>query len=213
MPHVRIEKSQSQRISLAIIALNEEQYIGEALNSAVGDGTSVFDEIIVVDGGSTDNTKTIAHKYTTNIFVNKFEDDFAKQRNFAISKCTCPWIFMLDADERISLNLLTIIPELLEGNENVDLFFLPRINTIKDLQSKPWLISQYGWKIDEKDRVNYPDWQGRIFKNRPNICWSGRVHERITGAKVIAYLEGYDLIHEKDWERQIRQNNYYSKLT
>jgi hypothetical protein len=60
---------------------------------------------------------------------------------------------------------------------------------------------------------NYPDVQSRICKNREDIKWVGRVHERIVGYSTSGALpEGYDLMHPKDIQRQEKQNSYYDKL-
>jgi glycosyltransferase involved in cell wall biosynthesis len=198
----------SAKASLALITLNEESCIEAALSSA----GNCFHEIVVVDGGSRDTTCTIARRFTDKVVINKFPGDFAAQRNVAIEHCLCPWIFMLDADELISQDLCMVLPELLEANDNVDLFWLPRINTITDLIDKPWLVAEYGWHIDDQNRINYPDWQGRLFRNKPQIRWAGKVHERIQGHKTMAFLNGYHLLHPKTWERQIRQNSQYAKM-
>ncbi len=79
-----------------IIAKNEEHQIERALKSL-----KFCDEIIFVDTGSNDNTKKIAQQYTKHVYHFEWIDDFSAVRNFAISKCTQPWIVYVDADDEI----------------------------------------------------------------------------------------------------------------
>jgi glycosyltransferase involved in cell wall biosynthesis len=89
-----------EKISVIIITLNEEKNIDRCLESVKS-----FDEIVVVDSGSTDRTVDIARKYTGTIFHRRF-DNFSSQKNFALSKCRNSWILSLDADEFISSHLM-----------------------------------------------------------------------------------------------------------
>ena len=57
----------------------------------------------------------------------------------------------------------------LESNKEVDLFFVPRINTVEGLT--PTHIKKWGWKVGENGWINFPDYQWRIYKNDPKIVW------------------------------------------
>lgn len=85
------------KISLCMIVKNEEKTIGRCLGSA-GD---IFDEIIIVDTGSTDRTKQEAGKFTEKIYDFAWIDDFSAARNFSFSKATMDYIFWMDADDMI----------------------------------------------------------------------------------------------------------------
>jgi hypothetical protein len=77
------------------------------------------------------------------------------------------------------------------------------------------LVYEWGWVVNEKGWLNYPDWQGRIFKNRPNIRWEKPVHEQIIGFQTYAHLpmeQKYSIVHPKDIDRQIKQNNKYKEI-
>ena len=82
-------------ISLCMIVKNEEEVLDNCLSSI----SDVVDEIIIVDTGSTDSTKSICKKFTDKIFDFKWCDDFSKARNFAFSKASCEYIMWLDADD------------------------------------------------------------------------------------------------------------------
>jgi hypothetical protein len=74
-------------------------------------------------------------------------------------------------------------------------------------------INKWGWKQDEQGRINFPDWQGRLY--RKGLNWHGKVHEKIIGAKKYSIMpedEGFCILHPKTIERQERQNNFYSKI-
>jgi hypothetical protein len=91
------------------------------------------------------------------------------------------------------------------------MFSVPHINTVEGLTEQH--IRQWGWRVDERGWVNYPDYQNRIFKNKPEIHWVNKVHEKIIGAMSTAELPpSLDLIHPKTIERQEKQNNYYNTL-
>ena len=69
--------------------------------------------------------------------------------------------------------------------------------------------------MDDDGRVNFPDYQCRIFKNVKRIKWKNKVHEVLTGFKTQAHLPANDefcLIHIKDIERQEKQNALYNTL-
>lgn len=83
------------KLSLAMIVKNEAKYIERCLNSI----KSTVDEIIVVDTGSTDNTKLIAQKCGAQVFDFAWCDDFSAARNFSLEQTTGDWILVLDADE------------------------------------------------------------------------------------------------------------------
>lgn len=84
-------------ISVCMIVKNEEAVLSRCLNSL----KEIADEIIIVDTGSTDNTKQIAQQYTKDIYDFKWTDDFSKARNYSLSKATKEYIYIADADEEI----------------------------------------------------------------------------------------------------------------
>ena len=111
------------KLSLFIITFNEEENIGRCLEAA----KDICDEIIVVDSGSSDGTKSIAEKYGAKFFTRKF-DGFAAQKGYALSQCAGEWALSLDADEFIDEDLKTEIRKITAGGESADGYEILRIN-------------------------------------------------------------------------------------
>jgi hypothetical protein len=148
-----------------------------------------------------------------NLIESEFDNDFAQWKNLLNSQCSGDWIFQLDADEYLEADLIHNLEEILENNVDKDLILVPRINTVEGLTKEH--IQKWGWRVDEKGWVNFPDVQTRIYKNSDKIGWSGKVHERIMGFESYTNFpleEVYCIKHPKTIERQERQNNYYDSL-
>ena len=97
------------KISAIIPTYNEEIHIEDAIKSV-----SFADEIIVIDSYSTDRTVELANKYDIRLIKHVF-DDFSTQKNYAIEQAKNDWIYVLDADERVTENLRV---EILEAVKN-----------------------------------------------------------------------------------------------
>ena len=141
-----------------------------------------------------------------------FDGHFANLKNALTEACLGDYIFQIDADEMPSPYLMQYLPLLLENN-NVEVLRVPRINTVKGLTQEH--IQKWGWIVDNKGRVNWPDLQWRIYKRTPEIRWKNKVHEILEGYKTHAILpleEELALEHHKDIERQEKQNEYYNTL-
>jgi glycosyltransferase involved in cell wall biosynthesis len=202
-------------ISYAITACNEEEELIRLLNQL----TFILDkedEIVV----QLDTTATMKIKYVIDDYpvVKSIEfgldKDFATFKNNLKNHCTKDYIFFIDADEYPTEHLLKLLKQVITANSGVECFALPRINTVKGLTSEH--INKWGWFINDKGWINYPDYQTRICKNTPEIKWTGKVHERLTGYKVSSHFppehEDWVLIHPKTIERQEQQNNLYSQI-
>jgi hypothetical protein len=143
----------------------------------------------------------------------EFEGNFADWKNKLTSLCTGDYIFQIDADELPNESLIQILPDILEKNNGVDLIWVPRVNTVYGLTAEH--IKRWGWAVNGSGWVNWPDWQGRIYKNHPSVCWENPVHEKLGGIRTFANLPAdvsFALHHPKTIERQEKQNNYYETL-
>jgi hypothetical protein len=138
--------------------------------------------------------------------------DFASQKNHLKSMGSGDYSFNLDADEMISLWMIKNVHEIIEANDGIDLIYLPRINTVDGITDEH--CRMYGYKVNEEGWINFPDWQGRIFRNRPNIRWQYKVHEMITGYQTYATLptdKPFCILHPKTIEKQVEQNKFYNE--
>jgi glycosyltransferase involved in cell wall biosynthesis len=109
-----------QKLSATVITFNEAENIAAALESLAW-----ADEIVVVDCHSTDETVKIARRFTDRVFERAWTN-FADQKNFANGKALHPWIFSLDADERVSPELRQELLQLREDEPAVAAFSIPR---------------------------------------------------------------------------------------
>jgi hypothetical protein len=143
----------------------------------------------------------------------EFNGHFANWKNKLTNFCKGDYIFQIDADEMVTLEGLALIPQIIENNPQVEVYRVPRINTVEGLT--PEHIQKWGWRVDEKGWVNFPDLQWRIYKNNPKIKWKNKVHEILEGYDRYSELphnEELCLIHRKTIEKQEKQNNYYNTL-
>lgn len=146
-------------------------------------------------------------------YKGKFDRHFADWKNKLSSFCSGDYIFQIDADEIPHEKLIEVLPEILEENIECDVIMVPRVNTVEGLT--PEHIQKWGWRVNEKGWVNWPDEQWRIYKNKPEIFWVNKVHERLEGFKVWTHLpiiEEFALYHPKTISKQEKQNNLYDNL-
>ncbi len=139
--------------------------------------------------------------------------DFAAFKNNLKDNCSGDYIFQIDADEYPDEYLMNMIESVIKMNDKVDVFWVPRINKVNGLTKEH--IEKWRWNVDNKNRVNFPDYQCRIFKNVKRLKWKNKVHEILTGHKSQSQLPANDefcLIHVKDIERQEKQNKFYETL-
>jgi len=196
-------------ISYAITACNEHRELSFLLE-LLRNNIRQEDEIVVqLDSNATEEVKEIAKDYIQ-FPLNK---DFASFKNNLSKHCTKDYIFQIDADEYPHPHLIANLADILEYNKTIDIFLVPRINTVSELTEQH--IQKWGWRVDDKGWVNFPDYQWRIWKNNNNIKWINKVHERLDGFSEYSLLpqeEGYCLFHPKDIERQERQNALYETI-
>lgn len=154
------------KFSLCMIVKNEEETLRECLDSLCG----IMDEIIIVDTGSTDDTKKIAAEYTAQIYDFEWVDDFSKARNFAFSKATGDYIYSADADESLD-----------EINRK----------KLKDLKKALLPEVEIVQMIYITEQINHPtenfarDMRPKLFKRLREFTWIEPIHETINTAPVV----------------------------
>lgn len=154
------------------------------------------------------------------IFEHPLNTNYGGHKDWGASKCSGDYIFQLDGDELPSDYLIgENLHAIIEANNNVELIYVPRINDFRGVG--PQHTAQWGWRLSESPTykrpiVNWPDYQGRIFKHKTGrIKWDRRLHEKLIGHTSYAWLpseEDYALYHDKTIDKQIETNIKYNKM-
>ena len=207
------------KISYAITVCNEFIEIQRLLGFLLENKRDQDEIVILYDSknGTKEVEQVLDHynsitKYYT-LHKSQFNSHFADWKNLLTSLCSGDYIYQIDADELINEDLFEYLPSIFEQNKEVDVYRVPRINTVEGLTQEH--IQKWGWRVDEKGWVNFPDYQWRIYKNDGKIKWKNKVHEVLEGYKTLTALpteEMYCLIHKKTIEKQEKQNSYYDTL-
>lgn len=198
----------NKNISIAIICKDEERVIERCL-SAISKDSSMNDEIIVIDTGSTDNTLEILSTIKNiKIYHFTWDDDFSKARNFAISKATKDWVFFIDSDEVLVEESLDNLRNTIEkcmntANKKDTIVFSPRV-------------------INSDDTVVYN--AGRIIPNNNTVEYDGCVHEypvtrdknynlvALKLSNTIVEHDGYEKVILKNKKKAIRNTKLIKKI-
>jgi len=182
------------------------------------------DEVVILDDFS-DNEETqkvlseASHRDYVRLYQHALDRNYGGHKNYGSELCKNPWIFQLDGDENPSATLLLNIKTIIDENLGVELFIVPRINDFRGISHEH--SKQWGWQLTPspfcKNRliVNWPDYQGRIYKNDPKrIRWNRRLHEKLEGYDKFSTLpadEDLALYHDKTIETQIKTNIRYNE--
>lgn len=202
-------------ISYTITVCNEHEELErliQTLTKYAQDG----DEIVVQTDkyNTTDAVREVINRHS-NLIVTEhpLNGDFATFKNHIQNFCNQPWIFNLDADEMPSPDLLMNIHNILAENSEIEVFVLPRWNTVAGITDEH--VAKWGWRVDEHGRINWPDWQMRIWRNIPSIHWINKVHEVLTGFERYTLMpdqEEFCIYHPKTIDKQEKQNELYSTI-
>ena len=181
------------RLSVAVVALNEEERLRACLESVVW-----ADEIVVVDGGSSDKTAAIAREFTDRVLFRAW-DGYGTQKNFALGQCRGDWVLSLDADERVSDALREEIQATLRSGTSWSGFYLARQNLFQGR----W-VRRGGF---------YPDRQLRLFRRGQGAFVERAVHEAVRLEGPAGRLSA-PLIHEsyRSIADAVARLNRYSDL-
>ncbi len=206
------------KISYAITVCNEFVEIQKLISFILKNKRNEDEIIILFDSKNGDPAiEEYLRSHSVNgefIWVKgEFGNHFADWKNKLTKLCSGDYIFQIDADELPHTKLMESLPEILEKNSHNDVFLVPRVNTVEGILDEH--INKWGWRLNEKKWVNWPDNQWRIYKNNGTIKWINKVHERLDGFKTFASLppiEEFALYHPKTIDRQEKQNQYYDTL-
>jgi hypothetical protein len=208
------------KISYAIPVCNELKEIQRLLGFLMANKRNQDEIIVLYDtSNGTASVETFLDHYVKDnfnwfkLYKSPFNGHFAEWKNLLSSYCTGDYIFQIDADEILSLEGCQLIPQIIESNPQVEVYRIPRINTVEGLTQEH--IQKWRWQVNEKGWINFPDSQWRIYKNNSKIKWKNKVHEVLEGYdrySELPYNEELCLIHNKTIERQEKQNAYYNTL-
>ena len=200
------------KISYGITVHNEADELNKLLE-VLNKNIDKEDEIVVCVDGDDEKVEAVLGEFLSEhnaiVYKRKLEKNFADQKNSVIEKSSGDYIFHIDADEYPNEILLQQLKQILEMND-VDLVWIPRVNTVDGFTQED--VQRWGWRVNEKGWVNYPDYQARVFRNREDIRWTRPLHEYITGCKTYSHLpphEELSLYHPKTKDKQEEQNKFY----
>lgn len=209
------------KISYAITLCNEETEFQKLINILISN-IDEDDEIVLLCDKPKMSKNFIEFidrlfKYKENkikcVEYGEFQGDFSEWKNRLIKNCTGDYIINFDADEYPTKEFLQYIKEILKINQSIDVFYVPRQNTVERITDEHF--RKWGWNNHEYG-INYPDFQMRIWKNNPEIRWKNKVHEVLTGYKTISALPHlaptFAIQHPKTIQKQEQQNNFYQQL-
>jgi hypothetical protein len=197
-------------ISYAITTKNETFQLKELLN-VLNKAKDSDDEIVLLDDFS-DNKETQSIIKNENVYYKKFTGDYAEQKNYLNSLCKNEYIFQFDGDEFPLYNLVSGIKKIIKETEHRDLYYIPRANYLEGITKQQ--LKKWNWYSDNKQRINYPDYQGRLFKNKESLKWKRHLHEQIKGYENFCKVplnQELDIIHKKHISTQIKSFERYSK--
>lgn len=207
-------------ISYAITVCNEYLELEKLISHLLKLIDISVDEIIVLCDKT--NTNNQVQQFCNNhmdygnikYFEDNFDNHFANWKNKLKSLCSKDYIFQIDADEIPNIFLIENLHSILKQNSLIELFWIPRENFVDGLTKDH--IKKWNWNIDSLNRINFPDYQARLFKNLPHIMWQNKVHEIIIGCVAQASLPAesrFCLLHHKNINKQELQNSYYETLS
>ena len=174
-------RADSLRLSQCMIVKNEEENIERALSWA----KDIAFEQIVVDTGSTDRTVELAKKMGAKVVHFEWIDDFSAAKNYAIEQASGNWIAFLDADEYLAKADASKLVSLLSQLERDSM-----------LRGQCIVLSFPLANVDENGKPVSIYKQERVFRNMPQVRYTGKIHERLSvSAENVVFVDKMTIIH------------------
>lgn len=179
-------------LSVIILTKNEEKDIEAAIQNA----RQCADEVLVVDSGSTDRTVELAEKNGARVVFRAWDNDFAAQRNFALSQTDADWVLYLDADERMNDELVSAVRKTVSAKPS------------EAAGKKQYRMQRKSVAFGKKFSYGplYPDRVTRLFPGK-TVTWVGKVHEHpecsLPLEKLPGHIEHYTYRDWQEWEEKM----------
>ena len=179
-------------ISVCMIVKNEEDSLRTCLESL----KDIYDELIIVDTGSTDSTKAIAKEYTDKVYDFEWTGSFADARNYSFSKAACDYIYCADADEELD-------------EENIRKFLLLKDNIDERID----IVQMYYCNQLENNTIYNFDRELRpkLYKRIRSFNWIEEIHEEVRLDPVI-YNSDIEIIHRPKSVHASRDINAFERM-
>ena len=180
-------------VSIVLLARNEEINIRDCLNTC-----SFAQEIIVIDDGSSDQTVKIATELGAKVFFRSMDGDWGAQQTYGIEQATQPWLFLLDADERVTRLLRDSIRTIVEGDDRTRSYMVQRENHFVSGTATHGALR--------------PDWVLRLMP-REGASVVGKVHPAIQTPCPSHKMQGRLIqFPYRNWTSYYRKLDQYSRL-
>ncbi|MBR4982319.1 MAG: glycosyltransferase family 2 protein [Lachnospiraceae bacterium] len=181
-------------ISVCMIVKNEEKVLARCLDSLKG----LWEELIIVDTGSTDGTKEIAKKYTDKVYDFTWTGNFSDARNFSFSKAGCEYIYSADADEVLD-------------EENREKFFLLK-NALSEENEIEIVQMYYGNQLSQNSIYNFDkEYRPKLYKRLRKFMWQEPIHEAVRLEPVV-YDSDIVIWHKPHGQHGARDLSYFEKM-
>lgn len=181
------------KLTIVILTKNEENNIINVIKCS----KKVTPNILVIDSGSTDSTVELAEHNGAKVVYRAWDNDFSAQRNFALEYINTEWVLYLDADERLSVDLIKSIKSVL--SENKDVQYVIKRKSIAFGKN-----FEYG--------TLKPDYVPRLFKSK-NVRWVNKVHEKPVCDDKTEVLKGYiEHYTYSSWKQWFEKFNHYTTI-
>lgn len=203
-------------LSVVLATYNEEKNLASCLDSI----KELADEIVIVDGTSTDKTVEIAKKYNAVIKITTNKKNFHINKQMAIDMATKDWILQLDADEHISKEQIKEIEQILNGEGS----FKEDLNLSKKYQkgSDENPASINGYWMPRKNMFlgrflmkggQYPDYTLRLYRRGKGYLPQKDVHEQAVVEGKVGYMKAA-LLHYpyENFSHYLRKWNFYNNF-
>src|SRR3989344_2009848 len=188
-------------LSVVLATFNEEKNLASCIESF----KDIADEIIIVDGASTDKTVEIAKKYGAKVKITTNKENFHINKQMAIDIATSDWVLQMDADEQVSPELAQEIKSILNhqpstiNHQQINGYWMPRKN---------WFLGRFLMKGGQ-----YPDYTIRLYRNGKGKLPQKDVHEQAVIDGKVGYLKSA-LLHYpyKNFSHYLKKWNFYNNF-